>query len=149
MQTLKYEIGKAVGMILIVFGGIFLLTMVINVSNGKSTILEGLLGGLVLGCLPGVGGFFMWKSARKNARKFLMEKYERQILNLAAENEGHLTPTELALKTNLSLKESKKVLETMHLESLAELKISDNGVIVFYFRELDKTNNGESQKVID
>ncbi|WP_157698946.1 hypothetical protein [Bernardetia litoralis] len=67
-----------------------------------------------------------------------MDRYEREIFQIASQNSGHLTPTELAMKTDLNLKESKKVLETMQIEGYCELKISPNAAIVFYFRELDK-----------
>lgn len=138
MQTLKYQLGKIIGMGLLVIGSIFFLAMLSNISTGQNEFLDGLLGGFAIGVIPALGGFFLWRTSRIGERKFLMNKYERQILEAASQNNGHLTPTELAMKTDLTLKESKKVLETMQIESYCELKISPNGSILFYFRELDK-----------
>lgn len=148
MQTLKYQIGKIIGITFIVIGSIFFLAMLGNISNGTYKLIDGLLGGLAVGGIPALGGFFLWRSSRLGQRKFLMNKYERQILEAAAQNGGHLTPTELAMKTDLTLKESKKVLETMQIEGYAELKISSNGSILFYFRELDKGDNYAETELI-
>ncbi|WP_375558906.1 hypothetical protein ACE193_14330 [Bernardetia sp. OM2101] len=141
MQTLKYQLGKIIGMTFIVLGSIFFVVMLGNINNGRNELIDGLLGGFALGGIPALAGFFLWRASRIGQRKFLMNKYERQILEAASQNGGHLTPTELAMKTDLSLKESKKILETMQIEGYSELKISANGAIVFYFRELDKGDN--------
>ena len=136
-------------MTFIVLGSIFFVIMLANINNGRNELIDGLLGGLALGGIPAIGGFFLWRSSRMGQRKFLMNKYERQILEAASQNGGHLTPTELAMKTDLDLKESKKVLETMQIEGYAELKISPNGAIVFYFRELDKGDNYKESELLD
>lgn len=149
MQTLKYQIGKIIGMTFIVIGTIFFLAMLGNISNGTYGIIDGLLGGLAVGGVPALGGFFLWRSSRLGQRKFLMNKYEQQIFQAASQNKGHLTPTELAMKTDLTLQESKKVLETMQIEGYAELKISANGSILFYFRELDKGDNYAESELLN
>ncbi len=153
MQTLKYQIGKVIGMTFIVLGSIFFVIMLANINNGRNELIDGLLGGIALGGIPAVGGFFLWKTSRMGQRKFLMNKYEREILQAASQNGGHLTPTELAMKTDLTISEAKKVLETMQIESYCELKISSNGSILYYFRELDKgldkENNYADSELLD
>ncbi|PIY13089.1 MAG: hypothetical protein COZ18_00560 [Flexibacter sp. CG_4_10_14_3_um_filter_32_15] len=149
MQTLKYQLGKIIGMTLLVLGSIFFVIMLSNISTGRNELIDGLLGGFALGGIPALGGFFLWRASRMGQRKFLMNKYERQILEAASQNGGHLTPTELAMKTDLTLQESKKVLETMQLEGYAELKISSNGSILFYFRELDKGDNYAESELLN
>ncbi|WP_291722107.1 hypothetical protein [Bernardetia sp.] len=146
MQTLKYQLGKIIGIILLIIGSIFFIAMLGTISEGKNEVVNGLLGGVALGIIPAIVGFFLWRSSKLGQRRFLMNKYEQQILQVASQNGGHLTPTELAMKTDLNLKESKKVLETMQLEGYCELKISSNGSVVFYFRELDKGDGyGDSE----
>ncbi|WP_338761703.1 hypothetical protein WAF17_16015 [Bernardetia sp. ABR2-2B] len=149
MQTLKYQLGKVIGIGLLVIGSIFFIAMLGTISEGTTELVNGLLGSLALGVIPAGLGFFLWRASRIGQRKFLMNKYERQILEVASQNGGHLTPTELAMKTDLSLKESKKVLETMQLEGYSELKISPNGSIMFYFRELDKGDDYAESELLN
>ena len=139
MQTLKYQIGKVAGILLILMGSVF--TSIIFVAIFEEDPKERIStigGGIILGVIPLITGLLLWKGSSNGERKSLINKYEREILEAASKNEGHLTPTELAMKTDLNIKESKKVLETMQIEGYCELKISPNGAIIFYFRELDK-----------
>ena len=149
MQTLKYLLGKIIGIALLVIGSVFFIAMLGTITEGTNGVANGLLGALALGGIPAGLGFFMWRSSRLGQRKFLMNKYEQQILEVASQNGGHLTPTELAMKTDLNLKESKKVLETMQIEGYSELKISPNGSVVFYFRELDKRDGYAESELLN
>lgn len=149
MQTLKYQLGKIIGMFFLVAGSIVTLAVISSLFTDQEKIGEAIAGTFLIGVFPAVLGFLVWNSSKKNERKFLMSKYERQILEIASQNGGHLTPTELAMKTDLNLKESKKVLETMQIEGYSELKISSNGAIVFYFRELDKGDNYAESELLN
>ena len=153
MQTLKYQIGKIIGILLIIMGVIFTSIIFIGIFGDDPERGSIIGGGFILGVVPLLTGLLLWRGSRNGERKFLMNKYERQILEAASQNNGHLTPTELAMKTDLTLSESKKVLQTMQLESYCELKISSNGSIVFYFRELDKGldkgNKYEDSELLD
>ncbi len=141
MQTLKYQIGKIVAIVLLIIGSMFSVVLLVGVfgeNGGEKGVTNLIVGGIILGVIPLIAGFFLWRGSKNGERKFLLNKYEQQIFKIASQNGGHLTPTELAMKTDLNLKESKKVLETMQLQGYCELKISSQGSIVFYFRELDK-----------
>lgn len=138
MQTLKYQIGKVIGIGLILIGAAFTSIIFVGIFGDDPERGSIIGGGFILGVIPLITGLLLFRGTRNGERKFLMNKYEREILQAASQNGGHLTPTELAMKTDLSLKESKKVLETMQIEGYCELKISPNAAIVFYFRELDK-----------
>jgi apolipoprotein N-acyltransferase len=138
MQTLKYQIGKTIGVLFIFMGAVFVSVIFIGIFGNDPERDSIIAGGFMLGVLPLLGGILLFRSSRNGERKFLLNKYEQEIFKIASQNGGHLTPTELAMKTDLSLKESKKVLETMQIEGYCELKISPNAAIIFYFRELDK-----------
>lgn len=64
------------------------------------------------------------------------ELIERQILQLAKDNQGQLTISEVSMKLSLSSSEAKAVLDQCHLNSLAELQMSDTGVVVYRFQML-------------
>lgn len=149
MQTLKYQLGKIIGMFFLVTGSIITIAVMSSLFTDQEKIGETIGGTFLIGVLPTILGFLLWSSSKKNERKFVMNKYERQILEVASQNGGHLTPTELAMKTDLNLKESKKVLETMQIQSYCELKISSNGSILFYFRELDKGDNYSESELLN
>lgn len=149
MQTLKYQIGKIIGILLTVMGVTFTSVIFVAIFGDDPDRDKTILGGIILGVIPLLTGLLLWRTSRNGERKFLMNKYERQILELAFKNEGHLTPAELAMKTDLTLKESKKVLETMQIEDYAELKISPSGAIVFYFRELDKGDSYKDSELLN
>lgn len=145
MTTLKYQIGKIAAVLLMIMGAIFtsVIFMAIFGDDPQRSSIIG--GGFMLGVVPLIVGILLWRGSRNGERKFLMNNYEQQIFKIASQNAGHLTPTELAMKTDLSISESKKVLETMQIESYCELKISSSGSILYYFRELDKgLNKGNS-----
>ena len=149
IQTLKYQIGKITGILLTAMGAIFTSVIFVAIFGDDPDRNKTILGGIILGAIPLLTGLLLWRTSRNGERKFLMNKYERQILELAFQNGGHLTPTELAMKTDLTLKESKKVLESMQIEDYAELKISSNGAIVFYFRELDKEDSYKNNELLN
>ncbi len=149
MQTLKYQFGKTVGILLSIMGVTFTSVIFFALFTDEPEKADTILGGFILGVVPLITGILLWRSSKIGERKFLMNKYEQQILQVASQNGGHLTPTELAMKTNLNLKESKKVLETMQIEGYCELKISPNATIVFYFRELDKRDGYEESELLN
>lgn len=149
MQTLKYQLGKVIGIVLILIGAVFTSIIFMAIFEDDPERSNTIGGGFILGVIPLITGLLLWRGSRNGERKFLMSKYEREILQAASQNGGHLTPTELAMKTDLSLKESKKVLETMQIEGYCELKISSNGSILFYFRELDKEDGYTESELLN
>ena len=123
-------------------GAILSLGAIINMSEGgEKSIIGWLAMVLLLGIMPmGLGGYLIKKSTqiRKNlsAQKENMteQMMERKILQIAAELGGKVTPSEIALKTHISLEKANACLQNMQEGGYAELEVSQQGAIIYHFR---------------
>ncbi len=61
------------------------------------------------------------------------EQRERALLKFAQKRGGRVTPTEVAVESDLSVDAAKKELEQFCVQGAAEMNISDSGVVVFVF----------------
>jgi hypothetical protein len=61
------------------------------------------------------------------------EQRERAILKFAQKKGGRVTPTEVAVESDLSVDSAKKELEQFCVQGTAEMNVSDSGVLVFVF----------------
>ena len=123
------------GILIILFGLLMTTGGLINLfdasqedSAAKLLVMVGLLG-----IVPIIVGFVMCRKMKRNARHRKDERIERQILQLAKDNQGQLTISEVSRQLSLSSTEAKAVLDQCHLNNLAELQMSDTGVVVYRF----------------
>lgn len=108
-------------------------------------------GGWVIVLSIGVGAVLIWcaykyteKRKDKNiAERTLYEETERMILKLASQNEGYVTPVDVAVASNLTLEEANNVLDQLKRKGYATLRIADNGSYVYQF---DGVLNREQRK---
>lgn len=63
------------------------------------------------------------------------DKPETVALRVARKNAGPVSPGELALEANLGVEESRKVLDRLVSSGVAELRVRNSGVIVYFFPE--------------
>ncbi|TFG61979.1 MAG: TM2 domain-containing protein [Spirochaetales bacterium] len=70
------------------------------------------------------------------------ESIERIILRTAKKNRGLATASEVALEGNIPIEKAKKYLEKLALDGHAELKITNEGVIVYLFPEFRAFGSG-------
>jgi TM2 domain-containing membrane protein YozV len=68
------------------------------------------------------------------------ESLEQVILRTARRRSGIVTPSEVALESDRSLDEAKKALETLVNKGYADLRVSKNGALVYFFQEF--SDNG-------
>jgi len=61
---------------------------------------------------------------------------EKQVIRVAHERRGVVTPALVVLHTDLRLEEAEKVLETLAARGHAQMRIKDNGTIDYVFPEL-------------
>ena len=73
----------------------------------------------------------MLKSTNALRRRTL----EAEILRLATGHAGRLTAVEVAMELALSPEEAKAILDDMAAREMAELEITDRGVIVYAFHD--------------
>lgn len=64
------------------------------------------------------------------------EERQRTILIIARKNHGLLTPSEIAIESNLTIEVAKKYLEYFNHQGLARVRIADNGAYVYEFTDL-------------
>ncbi|MBN2737516.1 MAG: hypothetical protein JXR70_11085 [Spirochaetales bacterium] len=67
------------------------------------------------------------------SKKDKAKDIEKSILKVASNNKGRLTVLELANETDLSIEEAKSALDQMAAKGYVELKVSENGLILYEF----------------
>jgi TM2 domain-containing membrane protein YozV/predicted transcriptional regulator len=79
-----------------------------------------------------------WRNVSDGQARIVREKetVERTILRLAKQNKGILTASEVALESNISMDEAKKVLDTLVNKGFAELRVRQSGTLVYTLPEL-------------
>jgi len=66
------------------------------------------------------------------------EDPEKTVLRVAKANGGFVTPGEAALEGDMSVDESRKLLEEMAAKGHAEMRVRSSGVVVYFFPEFSK-----------
>lgn len=59
------------------------------------------------------------------------ENAEKIVLRIAAQNQGLVTPMEIAIASDLSMDEASRILEDMRKKGYASLRVADNGSYVY------------------
>jgi hypothetical protein len=94
---------------------------------------------IVMGVMSGVGAVALHqvaKRARETRRQALIASLQMPVLKLAADRGGKLTVTEVAAEMNWSIHRAEKVLNSLDDGWRVSSEITDDGVIVYEFREL-------------
>ncbi|HEX2076547.1 MAG TPA: hypothetical protein VHG08_02525 [Longimicrobium sp.] len=115
----------------VMFAFAFVLTMV--------AFGEGEFGAFLLGLLSAGGGVAMVKGAnraREQRRQALLVGLQQPVLRLAEERGGRLTVTEVASSLGWPMPRAEKVLNSMEDGLRIASEVTDDGVIVYEFREL-------------
>jgi hypothetical protein len=71
------------------------------------------------------------------------EDPEKTILRVAKKNGGFVTPGEVALEGELSVDDSRKLLEKMAARGNAEMRVRSSGVVVYFFPEFARGGDDE------
>jgi hypothetical protein len=96
-----------------------------------------MVGGAVLGMAGGASALWGW-AARKERRTALRHALERRVLQLATRRGGSLTVTEVASELDLSLGAAEGVLIGMDDGFRVRAEVTDDGVLVFEFPEVQR-----------
>lgn len=108
------------------------LLMLIGVGEGEP-------GAFLTGALAAAGGALMWKkanSAREERRAALLTGLQQPVLRLAAQRNGVLTVTDVAAALSWPMPRAEKVLNSLEDGLRVASSVTDEGVIVYEFREL-------------
>ncbi len=88
---------------------------------------------LIFSLLFAIGGFMMYRHHSRKAERRSREYMEQDILKLAAEKHGKITPAEVVLATKVGIDEAKVMLDNFCANGLAQLNITDKGIMVYVF----------------
>lgn len=147
--------GKLLGGGALIAVALFMLLGFFNsTSRGVGTSIVLLL--LVVG-LPGTVGVNLIRSHFASKRGFTQRRddlrrqtQEAEILALAQEQKGRLTVIEVATRLALPAPTVEDLLSGMHTKGVAELEMTDAGLIVYTFPDILKLPaKGESRDVLD
>ncbi len=91
--------------------------------------------------LMGVRRLFQRKREVSDTLQTIEAQKEKEILKLAFEQKGRLTPAGAALKTNLTIQEAQDLLDKMAKKGYASMKILSSGIIEYEFAEFLPDND--------
>ncbi|HEX5870529.1 MAG TPA: hypothetical protein VFY65_08945 [Longimicrobium sp.] len=94
---------------------------------------------VIFGALAAGGGTLLWKkanSAREERREKLLMQLQQPVLRLASQRNGVLTVTDVAAALSWPMPRAEKVLNSLEDGLRVASSVTDEGVIVYEFREL-------------
>jgi len=142
----RFYLGKwGTGLIFIATGGLFgigsfydLVTIPLQVreANLRNAYREAIYDRNT-GSRPGFINSDFKTSMRTEIKK---DSLERVILKTAKDNQGIVTPSEVAVESGLSIDQAKIALEKLVSNGHADIRVSKNGNMVYFFQEFSKGN---------
>ena len=81
-------------------------------------------------------GAFLFVFSYRSYFKLKEKRLEKQALKAAADNNGILTVSKLAIRSGLSTEKSKKILDKLNLAGVAEIGANEQGAITYTFHDL-------------
>jgi hypothetical protein len=113
-----------------------------------TTSFEKLSGGLALI----VFSQLIWWAGRRVKRsgdKKAHAKNQHRILRLAREKGGNLTVTEAAMDTRITVEKTEEILRELTISGHAEMRISDSGLVVYHFPEIEHWDEKNRARPVD
>ena len=136
-------------------------------KGATESIISGLAFTVVFGVLWGVVGGWWWifplmfagvvpmieglrrLASERSRNRIEPEKREaiaeREVLKIAQAEEGIVTPSKVALKTNLTLERAEEVLQKLATRGFASMQVTDAGIVQYEFPEF-RSRIGDSSE---
>jgi hypothetical protein len=135
---------KAVGGGILMFFGLFMLAGFL-LSTKSSNLLADCILLLLFAVAPFAGGVLLIRNSyvtkkkiEREARMKVFSDHEKEILKLAREKDGFLTVAEIVAETTMNADEADELLRELVLKRLADMKITDQGTVIYEFLELTR-----------
>lgn len=135
------------------FSGLVLVLMVLIeyppwVDGTTSFMHEKLSGGL---CLIIFSQLIWWAGRRvkRSGDEKAHAKNQHRILRLAREKGGSLTVTEAAMDTRITVEKTEEILRELTISGHAEMRISDSGLVVYHFPEIERWDEKNRARPVD
>lgn len=108
-----------------------------SASLGSPTALFALL---ITVALPAAGGVALLRgslggNSKDRMRQLRQQTIEAEVLKLAMQQQGRLTSVEVASSLGLTTEDAKDALDEMVRREVAELEISEEGLLVYTFHD--------------
>jgi hypothetical protein len=135
-------VARLVGSGLLILLSLFMLIgfLVSDAAIGAPVAIAALLITVALPATAGVAlasGHFRTRGRLARRREELRQQtIESEILRLAGQRGGRLTAVEVATDMAISPEAAKEALDSLALRELAELEITDSGVVVYAFHDV-------------
>ena len=94
----------------------------------------------------------IWWTGRRVKRsgdKKAHAKNQHRILRLAREKGGSLTVTEAAMGTRITVEKTEEILRELTISGHAEMRISDSGLVVYHFPEIERWDEKYRARPVD
>jgi len=94
----------------------------------------------------------IWWAGRRVKRsgdKKAHAKNQHRILRLAREKGGSLTVTEAAMDTRITVEKTEEILRELTISGHAEMRISDSGLVVYHFPEIERWDEKYRARPVD
>jgi hypothetical protein len=145
-------VSRTVGGVVLLLVSAFMLLGFVR-SNASFGALNTIVAVLITVVLPAAGGVALLRTAnahgrRSGSRADLLRRttIEAEILRLAMLQQGRLTAVEVASALALTSEEAKAVLDGLVTREVADLDITDAGVLVYSFHEARNVGDKHSAR---
>lgn len=145
---------KAAGIALMIIGGLMALGFTqASLSQGPLVIFLSLC---LTVFLPLGGGFYLVRSAGQQQKTLQANKsalahktLQAEILRLAAQHQGRLTILEVTQAFALTQEQAEAALDRLALEQLAEHQLTDDGLLVYTFPQVQQLAHKHQAKGLE
>lgn len=145
---------KAAGIALMILGGLMALGFTqASLSQGPLVIFLSLC---ITVFLPLGGGFYLLKQSNTQSNSLMASKsqlaqktLQAEILRLAAQKQGRLTVLEVTQAFALSAEQAELALDNLALDKVAEHQLTDEGLLVYIFPEVQQLAHKNQSKAIE
>ena len=127
---------------LVGFGAFISFGELYNISKGNFSFAD-FAAWLLLGIVPIIGGGLLLRSRAVEKKRALEQQeqsryalQEKEILRLAQEKGGRLAIPDVVVGTSLSSAEAETIMREMSARGLADMQVTDAGIIVYEFYEI-------------
>jgi hypothetical protein len=135
------------------FGGLMVVLFALAshqpwVNGSTPSMLEPLSVGLVLI----VTSQLIWwagRQVKKSADKKTYARDQHRILRLAREKGGSLTVLEAATESKMTVEKTEEILRELTISGHTEMRISDSGMVVYHFLEIERWDEKHWARPVD
>lgn len=120
-------------------------------SDVSITSVPAVIAFLVTVVLPAVAGVLLFgnfKGAQSRRRELQQQVVEAEILRLALQHDGRLTVLEVSAALALSPDAARQTLESLAERDVADLEITDRGMLVYAFRDAKRIQDKHAARGI-